>query len=676
LHHPVLRRENLEAPSTLRQVFEDIRNYLAGMMRGMTRDETLSREVISLLFLKVYDEVNTPLNEEVVFQIRPNETSQELKGRIAKFFNEKVRDKYPKVLGSVKDISLDEQSLTYVISRLQQFSITNAKRDVITEAFEVFIGPALRGGEGQFFTPRNVVRMMTEMLDPAPNELVIDPACGTGGFLTAVLEHIWNKLEVEAREKSWSPEVLAEKKKQAAHIQVRGIDKDSFLAEVARAYLTLLGDEDSNIFCENSLEPPSSWKEETQKKVHLGSFDVVLANPPHGARIQVAGNEILEQYELAKIWRRNKESGGWEKTETVTKKQAPQILFIERCLQLLRPGGRMGVIIPESLLGNPTYGYIPTYLKKAAKILGVVSMPEELFQPYTHNKTCLLFLQKTTEEDYPIFMATTRWCGHDSRGNSVPYDDTPAVSANYAKFKASLPISVHSSLGFIRQLSAIRSNIFLPKYYDPHVEDGLRSLEKTCDLIYVSQLVREGTLAISSGVEVGRLLYGTGNIPFIRTSDISNWELKIDPKHMVDEETYMKYKNKAGVKEHDILMVRDGSYLVGTSCMISKDDTKILFQSHMYRLRVLRPQVLSPFLLFAAINSPIVKKEIESKQFTQNIIDTLGNRIMEIVLPFPRDEKTKQMIIEQTRKIIEERAMLRQIARKITSSWNTNCGLV
>jgi type I restriction enzyme M protein len=337
---------------------------------------------------------------------------------------------------------------------------------------------------------------------------------------------------------------------------------------------------------------------------------------------------------------------------------------------LLKSGGRMGIIIPESLLGNPTYGYIPTYLRKKAKILGVVSMPEELFQPYTHNKVCILFLEKSTLKvgDYPIFMGIVKWCGHNSRGDPIPYDDVPKIAPNFLKFK-NFPYKVaYNLLGFVRRESEIKSNILIPKYYDPNVDAELQNLVENYELIPFQQLIKDGIVDISTGVEIGRLSYGTGPVPFIRTSDISNWEIKIDPKHCVDEQIYVKYRDKGGVEERDILMVRDGTYLVGTTCMITKYDTKILFQSHIYRLRVLKKDILSPYLLFAVLNSPIVRKQIKSKQFTQNIIDTIGMRIIEIILPLPKDPKVKERIADETKEIIEKRAELRHKASLISGN--------
>jgi type I restriction enzyme M protein len=661
----VLTRADLRPPTNLKAIFEDIRNHLAGMTVGITRDEALAQEIINLLFCKIYDEINTPSNDKVSFQIVRHDDPNDLEERICDLFNKRVKAGYSDVFDANDRINLDPESLCYVVRKLQHLCIRDAERDVITEAFEVFIGPALRGGEGQFFTPRNVIKMMVDMLDPTAGELVIDPACGSGAILITALEHVRDKLEKIGTSTGFSREAFVCEKRKAASFFL-GIDKDRFLAKVTKAYMAIVGDGRRGVFCENSLEVPSSWHQSTKEKVGLGEFDIVATNPPHGSRIQVKGSRILEQYDLGKVWRRDKESGKWVISAVTKDTQPPQVLFIERCLQFLKPGGRMGIILPESLFGSLMHGYVMTWLRDKAKFVALISMPEELFQPYTHNKTCVAIIEKTQQDkDYPIFMAIARWCGHDSRGNPIPYDDTPKITQNFREFEENANDLPYSRLGFVRNLSEIRSNIFVPKYYDPEIDLELKHLRSTHCLVSIGQLVKEKVLTVSTGVEIGRLSYGTGTIPFVRTSDISNWELKVDPKHGVDEETYRKYASGADVKEHDILIVRDGTYLVGTTCMITKHDTKILFQSHICRLRVLKPDVLSPFLLLVALNSPIVKKQIRAKQFTQNIIDSLGNRIKELIIPVPKDAKLKDFLTAEAQKIIEERADLREKARRI-----------
>ena len=144
-------------------------------------------------------------------------------------------------------------------------------------------GP-LRGGEGQFFTPRNVVKMVVEILDPEPGEMILDPACGSGGFLIIALEHVWRKLEELAKRKAWSPVQLDRKKREVASKCFRGIDKDSFLAKVTKAYMAIIGDGRGGVFCDHSLLPESEWKSQPASGAALGSFSVVLTNPPFGAQ--------------------------------------------------------------------------------------------------------------------------------------------------------------------------------------------------------------------------------------------------------------------------------------------------------------------------------------------------------------------------------------------------------
>jgi len=660
------KRRDLKPPSDLKVAFRDIRNHLAGMTTGITRDESLAQEIINLLFCKIYDEVNTEPEESVTFRAGIGETSADIKERMSKLFEEVKRD-YSDVFDVADRVNLDPDSLTYVVGELQNYCIRDADRDAIGDAFEIFIGPALRGGEGQFFTPRNVVKMMIEILDPSPGEYIIDPACGSGGFLIAALEHVWRKLDKEGARKKWSTDIVAVKRREIASRFFRGIDKDTFLAKVTKAYMAIVGDGRGGVFCENSLKNPSEWHHSVREKIGLAMFDVVVTNPPHGSRITVRGEQTLSQYDLARKWRRDRTSSEWNLGSELKDKEAPQIIFIERCLQLLKPGGRMGIILPESLFGNPSHGYIVSFLRRRVKIIGLVSMPEELFQPHTHNKTCTVLVENTPPpEDYSVFMSIAKWCGHDSRGNKIPFDDIPLIASEF-KAVVSGEKKKYTRLGFTQRFGDIRSNVLIPKYYDPEIAAELQQLKSTHELVAIGELIKQKTISLDTGVEIGRLSYGTGSIPFVRTSDIANWELKIDPKHGVSERIYLEFSKRKAVRENDILLVRDGTYLVGTPAIVTKYDTRILFQSHMYRIRVLKPSIISPYLLLALLSTPIVRRQIRAKQFTQDIIDTLGRRILEVVLPVPKNRKLRDRIANETKTIVEQRTELRERAKKVTT---------
>lgn len=274
------RRKDLVVPTNLQATFRDIRNYLAGNASGITRDEALAQEIINLLFCKIYDEVHCGPNDIVEFRHAHNESVDRVKKRIIDLFDN-VKVEYPDVFDETDTISLDARSLAYVVGELQTYCLVDAERDAIGEAFEVFIGPALRGAEGQFFTPRNVVRALVEMVDPRPGEMIIDPACGSGGFLTVALEHVWKALEAEGAKKRWSIATLERQKREVATRTFRGLDKDSFLAKCTKAYMAILGDGRGGVFrVDSSLLPPAEWPVQVQEKVRLGTFDVVLTNPP------------------------------------------------------------------------------------------------------------------------------------------------------------------------------------------------------------------------------------------------------------------------------------------------------------------------------------------------------------------------------------------------------------
>ena len=276
-------------------------------------------------------------------------------------------------------------------------------------------------------------------------------------------------------------------------------------------------------------------------------------------------------------------------------------------------------------------------------------------------------------------MADAKWCGHDSRGNETVriaadgtktrLDDVPTIATRYRAWRDKGEL-IDDHLGFLLPPDQLAGTILIPKYYDPELAAQIKRLEATHDLPALAEFMDAEVLNIQTGVEVGKMAYGTGPIPFIRTSDISNWELKADPKHGVSEELYTALKEqhpaKFDVRAGDIFVVKDGTYLVGTSAVVSDLDTKILYQSHLFKIRVSDSEVIDPWLLFAALNSPIAKRQIRSKRFTQDIIDTLGNRLAEIRVPIPRDAKLRQRIARETERTVQLRSRLREETRRLT----------
>ena len=632
--------------NNLKSVFKKIRDYCAGNVTGITRDEKIAQNMMRLLFCKIYDE-KTSL-DIVEFSNRPRESNDLLLSRISNLFD-RVKDVYPGLFEPDKKIEVQPKDLSFIVSTLEDYSILDADRDVIGDAFEELIGTSFRGSAGQFFTPRNVVQMMIDILDPREGERMIDPACGSGGFLAYTLRYFLSR--------------------SAKDFHIVGLDKDAFLAKIAKIYLSLIGDGDYRIYCENSLDNPAKWSGDTRRDIQCGAFDIVLTNPPFGAKIPVIGKQLLGQYQLGHRWRKH---GKWYRSRESLEKQSPQVLFIERCIQLLREGGRLGIVLPEGIFGNPSDRYIWEYVNSVCSVTGVVSLPQETFQPSTHTKTSVLFLEKTTKRRDSLFMAIAGSVGHNKNGKPIYKadvetgeeildDDIPSITNNFKRKDE------ENHLGFHIPYSELNESIFIPEYYNPEVRRELEELKHSGKyfLVSIGELLKKNILQIKRGNEIGSRFYGTGNVPFVRTSDIVNWEIKFDPIKAVAEEVYDEYKCSQDIRERDILFVSDGTFLIGRTAIVTRLDKKIIIQSHLKKIRVLKKNFIDPYYLFYLLNSKIVRKQIDSKTFVQATISTIGNRLGEVVLPINNDKDEIRKITSEIEDIISKKVEVKEKTMRI-----------
>ena len=224
--------------------------------------------------------------------------------------------------------------------------------------------------------------------------------------------------------------------------------------------------------------------------------------------------------------------------------------------------------------------------------------------------------------------------------------------------------SPDTRLGFTADYAMLGQTL-IPKYYDPSLSSELSSMSGAFDLISIGELVDKGILTASTGIEVGKMAYGTGSVPFVRTSDLSNWELKGAPKQKVSQELFEALDERLDARPGDVLLIRDGTYLVGTSAIVSELDGDLLFSGGVYKLRCVDEIALNPYLLIALLNLPIVRRQIKSKQFTRDIIDTLGRRLFEVILPVPKKSRRREEIAHSVRAIVHERAELRERAKQL-----------
>ncbi len=446
------RRKDL-TPATadnLLFAFRRCHNFIAGN-EGLQKPDAFW-ELLKLIFCKIEDERSAQID----FYVTPTELTSataaaSARTRIQRIFADKVLPNYPGIFPgeAAQRLGLKPNSIAFVVGQLQGYSLLESSVDVKGVAYEEVVGSNLRGDRGEFFTPRNACRMAVAMLDPRPTDKVLDPACGTGGFLITAMNHALETLGISER-REWKDQTtgtaaemdeLRRKRTRFLSQNVHGLDLNPSLVRAAKMNMVMNNDGSGQLYQANSLANPHSWDDEgARERVGLGAFDALFTNPPFGANILITDEETLSQYDLAARWRLDKATAIWERVEKkgvvqLQKAVPPEILFVERCVQFLKPGiGRMAIVIPNGILNNPALGYIRQWLLRNTQVLAVVDMHRDLFQPKNDTQTSMVLVRRLPADEaavaagqglkYDIFMAVAESVGHDKRG-AVKYRRTP-----------------------------------------------------------------------------------------------------------------------------------------------------------------------------------------------------------------------------------------------------------
>lgn len=360
-HHINWVSDKLFKEDNLLKLFEDIHNYVYAN-DGLSSQQTLE-EMVKILFVKLFDEHS--LSHK--FGVGGEEGIADLFGQ--------TQEAYHDLFDPDDRIRLSSAALGFVVRKLQNISLLGSSQDAKGLAFQKFLSHREKEGRGQFFTPEPVMKFCVEMIQPQPDETIIDPACGTGGFLMSALAYLKSNFAEADTEKIISKNLY-------------GSDINKSIARIAKMKLLLEANVKTNIFCTNSLDVSDKLL-----SAHPEGFDIVLTNPPFGTGGKITNPQILMNFDLAYKW--TADGDGYSKTDRIRKGQPAEILFAERCLQLLKEGGRMGIVLPNGHFENPSLEYIRFYIRHKAKISAIVKLPQKTFIPFgTGVKTSLLFCRK------------------------------------------------------------------------------------------------------------------------------------------------------------------------------------------------------------------------------------------------------------------------------------------
>ena len=329
----------------------------------------------------------------------------------------------------------------------------NTNIDFKGKAYEEIVGSNLRGDRGEFFTPRNVMHMAVDMINPQKGEKVLDSSCGTGGFVVTAMNAVIAKLTKSLEDEFGQKEEWPNDVRQTYNNQISEIAKENFfgfdinpsLVKATKMNMVMNNDGSGNIIQLNTLLPPAMWPEDRRKVLAdamgvkanailnhktIGLFDVIVTNPPFGAKIPINDRQILEQFDIAHTWSHDP-TNGWQMSAQLRSSVPPEQIFIERIIQLLKPGGRAAIVLPDSIFSSPGLEFIRVWLLRNTRIVASIDLHADTFQPHNGTQCSILFVVKKTKEeideeaklgqlvDYDVFMAMIDHIGHDKRGNVI-----------------------------------------------------------------------------------------------------------------------------------------------------------------------------------------------------------------------------------------------------------------
>ncbi|MDP9358730.1 MAG: N-6 DNA methylase [Chloroflexota bacterium] len=430
-------RDQLQPLIDVRGTLERCHNK---MHRRGSEGDDLTMDMVRILLAKARDEERD--DQPLLFYCTPeeygsDEGQQAAADRVQRLFEE-VRDANPTVFEPTERIRVGSRQVAEVVVELQDYRLIgddDTQWDVMGAAYEQYTAEVLKREGGEFFTNRLVIRLLTRMIDPHPDHLMLDPAGGTGGFCTATIRHMRSVIRG-----STASEAVKRRRMDQIRDRLFYIDVKHRLVKIAKAAMILTGNGHRGFTQGDSLAPFDRLPSDFTSRCQPGTLDRVLTNPPFAGTTNgkiSAPSEMVPQFELARRWQW--ENGDYVPTaDAVSGGVPPELLFIERCIQWLKPGGLMGIVVPKGVIENPDVTLATRhFMFRHTFVRAIVACHKNTFQPYTGSRTALLVLEKKTpaqvgcrDPDYPIFMALSRKIGQDSEGVPIFVKDEQGRSTD------------------------------------------------------------------------------------------------------------------------------------------------------------------------------------------------------------------------------------------------------
>jgi len=564
----------------------------------------------------------------------------------------KTKSEYPDLFDKDEKIRLSENSLSFIVNKLQNISLTDSSSDAKGLAFQKFLSHQEKDGRGQFFTPEPIMDFCVKIIQPKAHETIIDPACGSGGFLFSALKYIKaENLECNIGD--------------IIQTNIYGLDINKSIARIARMKLILEANVLTNIHNTNSLNDIDELKLKFENKNIVKGFDIVLTNPPFGTAGKITNKAILSKFELGYKWIKN--DLNYIKTTKLQNSQTAEILFIERSIDLLKEGGRMGIVLPNGHFENPSLEYLRYYIKKRCKILAIVNLPQETFIPYgTGVKTSLLFLEKNSENinnEYNVFFSKITKLGYQGNKNGSPiyikdkYGNIKKDSFNQPILDENFTTTIEDFTNYSSQKHIENENSYLLRYdelngrfdYDFYSPETKRLLNK---------IKNNNAIKLSEVVDIikvkSKLLSNPNTkVEYVELSDINTPSFEIinsTEQYVYELPSRASYEIKTGDIITAIAGNSIGSRKHATALVSSAYDGAICTNG----FRVFRNFKIDPYFLLYYFKTEYFLKQIYMLRTGAAIPNVSDYDLGNILISLP-NEQTIKSIGDKVRKSFELR---------------------
>ena len=682
-------KSSLPRPHNVRFLLSTCHNKLYG--RGMENEDfDLAMDMVRILLAKIQDE--TSIGENPKFWIT-NAEYQTAEGRtlVANTVQELFREyanQFPDVFDEHEKIQVGNDCIAEAVGILKDWSLAANYDDaddwdLMGETYEQFTHINLKRQQGQFFTNRLVVNMMVKMLDPIIGERTLDPAGGSGGFSTGMFRYLRRKVIENSNPHTLQRERMLSTIKDSVFL----VEIAKRLVKIAKCAMLMTGDGQSGMTRGNSLDAYDKfdpWIQARCCKGKLNAPDVIATNPPFsGQKIEsmVSDRAILKSFTFGHSAKAD-EDGNYTfgtSDDDILQRQAPEILFLERCLDWVKPGGRIGIVMPKGFLDNISYEQYRQWLLNNYILNGIVTLHKDTFQPDTGVRTCILFITKLLEGesipgDYPIFMAISQRIGQDSKGNSVFIldgngnstgqlnHDLDEIADAYGKFKDGM-LEKDSEYIFSFTKGQLKDHYNInPQHYSPKLNAALNQVLEfdnkghwattTIGQLESNIKIFMGPRWNSSNIKVDNPTDTSALTPYLTANgalELRRFSIKwIDEsKANAKQKTYM---DMLKVEEGDIMITRSGT--IGKMTYATKDMAQnYLVSDDLVRIRVqddnLRAYLVAYFASKTALSLMLLDEYGSVQQHLQ------PRHIQEMIVPVPDDWNLAQDMIDAGNKFIK-----------------------